>query len=92
MISYQTSKVGSRSEQGLYVAAVAHSSDFMVGDRIIAVDGSEVATIGRMRELIDTRRAGDVVIVTVMRDGGAVDIDVTLTEADVPAGAAEPAA
>jgi S1-C subfamily serine protease len=51
------------------------------GDIIVAVDGRPVATGGDLRAYVEnTRRSGDTVVVTVLRDGQHVDLPVTLTE------------
>lgn len=92
MIDYTTAQTQNPTCQGLYVAAVAYGSDFEVGDRIVAVDGTVVTSCGHMREVMATCRAGDVISVTVMREDGPVGVDVTLTAADVGEGNSTPAA
>ena len=92
MIAYQTSSVSSTREQGLYIAAVSYTDDFKVGDRILAVGGLEVATCDQLRESISTYQPGDVASVLVLRDDELVEIEMTLTQADIPNSAAKPAA
>ena len=51
------------------------------GDIIVAIDGQEVTTGGELRGYIEnTKRPGDVVTLTVLRDGNQHDMRVTLRE------------
>lgn len=90
MTTCQTS--GTSHSQGLYVASVAHGNSFKVGDRIVAIGGEAVATYSQMQAIITAHQAGDMVTVTVMRDGRPLEIAVPLTDAGTPAGATGPAA
>jgi S1-C subfamily serine protease len=54
------------------------------GDIIVAIDGQPVATGGDLRGWIENQKhPGDVVTVTVLRDGQRVDVPVTLSERPV---------
>lgn len=48
------------------------------GDVIIAIDGNTVQEFDDLINYLDTRRVGDVVTLTVIRDGASLDIPVTL--------------
>ena len=50
------------------------------GDVIVALDGAPVVTIQDLVRLIDLRDVGDVVTVTIIRDGQTVAVPVTLLE------------
>ncbi len=50
------------------------------GDVIVALDGTPVATIADLVRLIDLRDVGNVVTVSVIRDGQTVAVPVTLLE------------
>jgi PDZ domain-containing protein len=52
------------------------------GDVVQAFDGVQVTGSGQLIDLVRAREAGDVVEVTVDRDGEPVDLDVELTEDD----------
>lgn len=55
-----------------------------VADLIVAVDGETIKTADRLMEIVDGKRPGDVINVTVIRDGGEgerVDVPVTLGDA-----------
>lgn len=49
-----------------------------IGDVIVAVDGERVQTMNQLATLMRFYRAGDVVTVTVVRDGEQVDLEVEL--------------
>lgn len=82
MFSYTSTPVRDTGARGLYVAAVSHNNDFQVGDRIIGVNGIGVTSSGEIRDIISVCQVGDVMRVTVLRDGRPAEIRVTLTEAD----------
>ena len=48
------------------------------GDIIVAVDGTEVDTVPRLLGRLDEHRVGDIVRLTVLRDGKRTDVNVTL--------------
>jgi 2-alkenal reductase len=51
------------------------------GDIIVAIDGRPVSTGGELRGYIEnTKRPGDTVTLTILRDGQRMDVPVTLTE------------
>ena len=50
-----------------------------VGDVIRAVDGEPIGSQGELRAVLDRYRPGDEVTVTILRDGDALDVVVTLS-------------
>jgi membrane-associated protease RseP (regulator of RpoE activity) len=48
------------------------------GDIITAVDSETVETVDQLRELIEAKSAGDIIILTVQRDEESIDLEVTL--------------
>ncbi len=50
-----------------------------VGDVIQAIDGAPVMSQGELRAILDRYRPGDEVTVTILRDGDALDVVVTLS-------------
>jgi len=48
------------------------------GDVVAAVDGRPVATLDQLSDYVDTKRAGDRVTLTLLREGRRVDVQVTL--------------
>jgi S1-C subfamily serine protease len=51
------------------------------GDLIVAIDGQPVATSGDLRGWIENQKhPGDTVIVSVLRNGQRLDLQVTLSE------------
>lgn len=45
---------------------------------IVAIDGNAVVTTAELQSAVDAKRPGDVVSITVIRDGQRRTIDVTL--------------
>lgn len=69
--------------RGIYVADVtsngaAKSAGLLKGDVIVKMEGQPLDSDAQMREIIGRRRPGDVVTVTVNRDGTERDIKVEL--------------
>ena len=56
------------------------------GDIITAVDGKAVISLDELRSLIRTYQPGEVVNLTILRDGSALQVPVTLAErpANIP--------
>lgn len=73
------------SSTGLYVLSVengssAQQSGLMAGDRIDALNGKEVASSSEFRQALDDYNVGDLVQVTVTRDGETISLSLTLGE------------
>ena len=71
--------------EGIYVVEVAPFSGaeragIKPGDVIIKFNGKEVKNITELNKLRDEHKAGDVVTMTVNREGKIMDFNVTLTE------------
>ena len=70
---------GSAAERaGLKGAKVTREGDVIPGDIIVAVGGKPIETVGKLIARLDEYKVGDLVKVTVLRDGKSTDIDVTL--------------
>ncbi len=76
------------TRSGLLVAVIApgsgaSNSDLAVGDLIVKAEGEVVKTVDALNELRDTKKPGESIKLTVIRNGEMLDIDVVLGE-DVP--------
>ena len=70
---------GSAAEKaGLQGATVSGDGGIVPGDTIVAVDGKAVDGVGKLLSRLDEYRVGDVVQVTVLRNGQPVEVAVTL--------------
>jgi len=58
----------------------SRSGRWVLGDLIVAVDGEPVRSSGELRLALERRAAGEIVTVTVSRDGNDVDLEVRLSE------------
>jgi len=58
--------------------SAASNSDMLIGDVIIALDGVQYRDILAMTDYVQTRRPGDIMIVSVIRDGTQKEIPVKL--------------
>ena len=70
---------------GVYIVEVvkggpADKSGLQAGDRIVSVDGSEVATQSDLGTLMQNHKAGDTIEITVARGGQMQTVNVTLGE------------
>lgn len=70
---------------GMFVASVAEGSGAAAaglkeGDLISKVDGVVVKSSTELNEIRDTKKPGDVMVFTVMRDGEILELNVTLGE------------
>ncbi|MDI6824433.1 MAG: trypsin-like peptidase domain-containing protein [Bacillota bacterium] len=66
------------SGAGLRPLSVTPSGRTLVGDIITAVDGRAVASVDDISRYLETKRPGDRVTLTVLRDGVSVQLNVTL--------------
>jgi S1-C subfamily serine protease len=70
---------GSAAEQaGLRSARMAADGTFVAGDIIVGVDGRAVTGVGELLSRLDDYKVGDTVRLAVRRDGGTVEVPVTL--------------
>ena len=58
----------------------ADKAGLQAGDRIVSVDGSEVATQSDLGTLMQDHKAGDTIEITVARGGQMQTVNVTLGE------------
>ena len=70
---------------GVYIVEVvkggpADKAGLQAGDRIVSVDGSEVATQSDLGTLMQNHKAGDTIEITVARGGQMQTVNVTLGE------------
>lgn len=71
---------------GLYVASVvegsgAEKAGLQPYDRIIAADGTEISSYTELSRILQNKKVGDVLTLTIVREGQQMDVDVTLTGA-----------
>ncbi|MCH8315777.1 MAG: PDZ domain-containing protein, partial [Planctomycetes bacterium] len=52
------------------------------GDVLVAWDGEELTGLRRMMQLLRERKPGDVVAMTIQRDGAVITVDVELKARD----------
>ncbi|EHI97402.1 HtrA2 peptidase [Clostridium sp. DL-VIII] len=83
-IDSDTAKKYSLSE-GLYVASVdefspAEKAGIKIGDIIVKCDGKEAKTFDELKDIKDSKNAGDTLNIEVIRDKKTVDIPVVLEE------------
>ncbi len=70
---------GSAAEAaGLKGATVSRDGGIVPGDTLTAIGGKPVDSVGKLLSSLDDYKVGDVVKVTVMRDGKKVDVEVSL--------------
>lgn len=76
---------GTDADYGVSVTSVAENSPgakagLRVGDLIIKVDGETVTSVAKINQLRLRHKLGEKMVLTVYRDGGLTDIEVTLSE------------
>ena len=64
--------------EGVTPSSPAASAGLKNGDRIVKIDGRELANADGLREMLGAKNGGDAVMVTVRRDGKSVDFKATL--------------
>jgi S1-C subfamily serine protease len=69
-------------EAGLRPTTQDRAGRVRLGDLIVAIEGQPVVSSNDAFLALERRRAGEVVTVTVERDGGRVDLEVELGEAE----------
>ena len=67
-------------KDGLSLSAAADKAGLQAGDRIVSMDGSEVATQSDLGTLMQNHKAGDTIEITVARGGQMQTVNVTLGE------------
>ncbi len=71
---------------GLYITDVskgsgAEAAGLQPGDQIVGADGTEIASYTELSKILRNKRVGDILTLTIVRDGEQMDVDVTLTGA-----------
>ena len=71
---------------GLYIADVskgsgAEAAGLQPGDQIVGADGAEIASYTELSKILRNKHVGDILTLTIVRDGEQMDVDVTLTGA-----------
>jgi serine protease Do len=87
--------LGASTTQGVLVSEVMPDgpgarAGLRRGDVIVSVDGKATPSTGRLRNVIASSRAGSAVTLSLMRDGKAQELKVTLGELPAEEGAKEP--
>lgn len=71
-----------KDDSGVYVAQVtgdnAKKAGFQEGDKVVSIDGKDVATSSDLVSEVQSHKSGDTVSVTVERDGQPVEIKTEL--------------
>ena len=65
-----------------FVAGVPAAEVLALGDSIVAIDGTDVSSVGEIRPLIEGLGVGDQILVTVDRGGEKIDLTIELAERD----------
>lgn len=73
------------TQTGVYVLASEYSNDILYGDRLVSIDGTEVATGAQAEKIFEGYHVGDTVTLTLWRQNTRVEVSLTLQEY-VPAG------
>lgn len=75
----QTAMAYRVNKAGLYIYG-STNNNFASGDRIVSIDGKEVNSLAEYNNIIDSHKVGDIVQITVSRNGQSLSIKVKLTE------------
>jgi serine protease Do len=80
-------EVGSKLNEGIYVADVpengaAYAAGVKKGDVITKIDGIEVKSVPKFREMIGRKSLGEKVTATINRNGNIKDYEITLRNRD----------
>ena len=68
------------SSLGVYVYESKYSTEIQSGDRIVSVNGTDVATSADIKSIISECKVGDVVTIRISRRGKQTDVQLTLRE------------
>ena len=66
---------------GVYVAQTDESSSLRAGDRIISVNKKEITSAEDVKAIVDAGKVGDVLSITVVRNGQSIAVSYTLKQA-----------
>lgn len=75
-------------EPGVYIAQIvqggaADRAGLQVGDQIISINGADVSTAAQVKKEIRTLAIGDVIPITIVRDGKEITMDVELGSSNI---------
>ncbi|MCL2579876.1 MAG: trypsin-like peptidase domain-containing protein [Oscillospiraceae bacterium] len=65
---------------GVFVHSVIRENGLMAGDRIVAIRGEEVTQTTQVSEAVQASQVGDVIPMTVERDGEIIEVDALVGE------------
>lgn len=73
-----------RYEAGLYITQIiagsgAEEAGLQAYDRIVSADGTNVSSYSDLSTILNKKKVGDTIILTISRDGRTMDVTVTLT-------------
>lgn len=71
---------------GLYITAItegsgAEAAGLQIGDKIIGADGTEISSYTELSKVLRNKNVGDILTLSIERDGVEMDVDVILTGA-----------
>jgi serine protease Do len=66
---------------GVYVSQADSDGALQSGDRIISIDGKDIKSSADIKSLLDTRKVGDTLSITVSRNGKTVTVEQKLKQA-----------
>ena len=66
---------------GVYVSQTDEDSTLRAGDRIISVNGKEITSASEIKNIVDSSKVGDILSITVYRNGENIAISYTLKQA-----------
>jgi len=66
---------------GVYVSRVDSDSPLRSGDRIISIDGKEIGSSADINEILESRKVGDVLSITLARNGNTTTVELELKQA-----------
>ena len=73
-----------QSTTSVYIASVdgenAKAAGFQVGDRVYAVDDTEITSFNDLSSIVTAHEVGDTLTHTIVRDGQSMDISFQLEE------------
>lgn len=69
---------GAAARAGLKPVRITRSSEVILGDVIVGVDGTRVANVDDLLNALEQRKAGERVTVKILRDGKNINVPLTL--------------
>ena len=68
------------NDLGLYIVSSEYTDDLKAGDRIVAIDDTQITYSSDIKSILKKYSVGDEITVKVVRDGQYIDVKVTLHE------------